>query len=59
MTSRTADANADIRLELKRRGSPIPANDIWIAALARQHALAVLSNDRHFDAIFGVRRIGF
>ena len=52
-------ANAGIRLELKRRGSPIPANDIWIAALARQHALAVLSNDRHFGAIFGVRRIGF
>jgi len=42
-----------------RQGSPIPANDIWIGALARQHALSVLSNDRHFDAIDGVRRIAF
>lgn len=59
MTSRTVDAYADIRLELKRQGSPIPANDIWVGALARQHALAVLSNDRHFDAIDGVQRIAF
>ena len=48
-----------IRLELKRSGSPIPANDVWVAALARQHALAVLSNDSHFDVVEGVRRIAF
>ena len=50
---------AAIRLELKRSGSPIPANDVWVAALARQHALAVLSNDSHFDVVDGVRRITF
>ena len=59
VTSATADAYADIRLELKRRGTPIPPNDAWIAALARQHGLAVLSNDGHFDIVDGVRRIGF
>ena len=59
VTSATADAYADIRLELKRLGTPIPPNDIWIAALARQHALAVLSNDGHFDVVNGVRRIAF
>ena len=59
VTSATADAYADIRLELKRLGTPIPPNDTWIAALARQHGLPVLSNDRHFDVVSGVRRITF
>ena len=58
-TSATANAYADIHLELKRLGAPIPPNDVWIAALARQHALAVLSNDSHFDVVHGVRRIAF
>ncbi len=55
----TATTYADIRLELKRLGAPIPSNDAWIAALARQHGLSVLSNDRHFDVVKGVRRIAF
>lgn len=59
VTSTTADAYADIRLELKRLGHPIPPNDAWIAALARQHALPVLSNDTHFDVVDGIRRIAF
>ena len=59
VTSATAATYADIRLELKRSGNPIPANDVWIAALARQHALPVLSNDAHFDTVADVRRIAF
>lgn len=59
VTSATADACADIRLELKQAGSPISPNDVWIAALARQHGLAVLSNDGDFDVVSGVRRIAF
>ena len=59
VTSATASAYADIRLQLKRIRKPIPANDAWVAALARQHALAVLSNDTHFDVVDGVRRIAF
>ena len=59
VTSATAATYADIRLELKRSGNPIPANDVWIAALARQHALPVLSNDAHFDAVADVRRIAY
>ena len=59
ITSATADAYADIRLELKRSGTPIPPNDAWIAALARQHDLAVLSNDNHFNAVARIRRIAF
>lgn len=59
ITSATATTYADIRLELKRSGNPIPPNDVWIAALARQHTLPVLSNDGHFDVVEGVRRIAF
>ncbi|MCY4611045.1 MAG: type II toxin-antitoxin system VapC family toxin [Gammaproteobacteria bacterium] len=59
VTPETADAYANIRLELKQRGTPIPSNDTWIAALARQHALPVLSRDAHFDAVDGIQRIAF
>ena len=55
----TAGVYADLRLELKRSGNPIPPNDAWIAALARQHGLPVLSNDAHFDRVDGVQRIVF
>src|SRR5688572_14795855 len=48
---------ARIRLELRRGATPIPTNDAWIAALARQHDLPVLSNDAHFDVVAGVQRI--
>jgi tRNA(fMet)-specific endonuclease VapC len=50
---------ADIALELRRAGKPIPTNDLWIAALCRQHALPLLSRDRHFDLVAGIKRIGW
>jgi predicted nucleic acid-binding protein len=55
----TADYYASIRFELKRKGRPIPENDIWIAAIARQHSLDIASQDPHFDWVDGVRRIGW
>jgi tRNA(fMet)-specific endonuclease VapC len=55
----TATEYAIIRGELKRSGRPIPSNDSWIAALARQHSLAVVSRDEHFDFIPGIRRISW
>jgi len=55
----TAAEYANLRGELKRKGRPIPGNDIWIAALARQHAMAVLSRDEHFDFVPKLRRIGW
>ena len=48
---------AAIGSELKRSGKPIPANDLWIAALCRQHSLPLISRDRHFDAVRGLERI--
>lgn len=50
---------AEITLELKRKGKPIPTNDVWIAALCRQHSLPLLSRDRHFDVIPGIKQIGW
>jgi tRNA(fMet)-specific endonuclease VapC len=50
---------AEITLELKRRGKPIPTNDLWIAALCRQHGLPLLSRDHHFDAVPGIKRISW
>jgi predicted nucleic acid-binding protein len=55
----TAREYAGIRLELKQRATPIPANEVWIAALVRQHRLPLLSNDTHFDAVSGLQRIPF
>ena len=52
----TARHCAAIRLELKSTGRPIPANDLWIAALSRQHAMPVMSRDSHFDFVGGLRR---
>lgn len=57
--SATAHHYADIRFELKRSGRPIPANDLWIAALSRQHGLPLLSRDSDFDAVLELERIPF
>jgi tRNA(fMet)-specific endonuclease VapC len=48
---------ATVNVELRRVGKPIPTNDLWIAALCRQHLLPVLSRDRHFDLVPGIRRL--
>lgn len=51
VTEETAIAYAALRVALKRAGRPIPANDAWIAALALQHRLPILSRDQHFDVV--------
>jgi tRNA(fMet)-specific endonuclease VapC len=50
---------ADINLELKRKGKPIPTNDLWIAALCREHSIPLLSRDSHFDFVTGIKRVGW
>ena len=50
---------AAIRSELKASGSPIPANDAWIAALARQHQMRIVSRDTHFDKVRNIERLGW
>ena len=55
----TADWYAQIRHDLKKNGQPIPENDLWISALARQHRLEIVSQDTHFDHVSGIRRVGW
>lgn len=50
---------AKVRDELRRQGTPIPENDVWIAALARQHGLPVVSRDEHFDHVPRLVRRGW
>jgi tRNA(fMet)-specific endonuclease VapC len=55
----TGEFYAQIRFELKQKGRPVPDNDIWIAALARQHNLSLVSRDSHFDVVDGIRRVSW
>ena len=59
ITAETTLPYASLRATLKRLGRPIPANDAWIAALAIQHRLPILSRDEHFEALPDVRRISW
>ncbi len=59
ITAETTLPYATLRATLKKSGRPIPANDAWIAALAMQYGLPILSRDAHFDALPDVRRIGW
>lgn len=51
----TAELYGHLRAELARAGTPIPENDIWIAALASEYQLPLAARDAHFDRIAGLR----
>ena len=51
---KTAHQYADVFAALRKSGTPIPTNDLWIAALARQHRLPLFSMDAHFAAVPGL-----
>ncbi len=55
----TSERYAAVRNELRRTGHPIPGNDLWIAALTRQHDLPLLRRDRHFDLFPNLQRVGW
>ncbi len=57
LEQKTLPFYAEVRGRLKVAGTPIPANDCWIAALAQQHRLPIVSQDRHFDSVKGIQRI--
>lgn len=52
----TASFYSSVKAQLKKAGTPIPENDIWIAALAMQHELPLITNDRHFDKIQAIQK---
>jgi tRNA(fMet)-specific endonuclease VapC len=51
----TADSYALVYAGLRRKGQPIPSNDLWIAASALEHGAALLTRDAHFGQIDGLR----
>jgi predicted nucleic acid-binding protein len=51
----TADLYALVYAALRRKGQPIPTNDLWIAASSLEHGAALLTLDAHFQAIDGLR----
>jgi predicted nucleic acid-binding protein len=48
---------AHIVVELRRDGTPLPTNDLWIAATAARHGALVLTYNRHFEQISRVGTI--
>ncbi len=50
----TADYYSEIITNLRKAGTPIPTNDIWIAAVAFQHGLTLFTKDTHFSYIQGL-----
>ena len=48
---------ASVYRQLRKQGTPIPTNDMWIAALVLQHSLVLYARDAHFDALAQIVRI--
>ncbi len=56
-TAETIDIYSDITTHLRKIGKPIPTNDIWIAALTMEHGSRLLTLDKHFDLLSGLRLV--
>ena len=48
---------ARIFADLRQRGTPIPTNDLWIAALAMQHGLPLFTLDQHFRHVQSIAQV--
>ena len=55
----TAAEYSRIKSQLRDTGKPIPENDVWIAAIAAQYQLPLLSRDQHFDEVNGLNRVSW
>ncbi len=53
----TAEFYSEIFIRLKKAGTPIPTNDMWIAAIAFQNGLKLFTEDAHFKSIAGLSLI--
>ena len=50
----TSDRYSRIASQLRRQGTPVPTNDIWIAAQTMEHGAELITSDRHFENISGL-----
>jgi tRNA(fMet)-specific endonuclease VapC len=55
----TARLYGRVRQQLRQAGKPIPENDVWIAALAIQHGLTLISRDQHFGYVQGLQTMAW
>jgi tRNA(fMet)-specific endonuclease VapC len=53
----TAVRYAELKLQLKKQGTPIPINDVWIAALALQHQATLFTRDSDFERLPQLPRV--
>lgn len=51
----TTIAYGNIKAALRKKGKPIPENDIWIAAIAMRHELVLVTRDKHFKEIESIK----
>ncbi len=51
VSQETADRYAEILDYLRKAGTPVPTNDVWIAAGAMQHGLVLVTTDAHYEKI--------
>ncbi len=56
VTAETGEVFGQIKNELQKAGTPIPLNDIWLAAQAMETGSVIVSFDAHFDQVSGLRR---
>jgi len=57
VTIETSKIYGKIRANLKKQGTPIPENDIWIAAIALQNNYTLVTNDKHFKNVKNIKTI--
>jgi len=50
----TSDRYSRIATQLKHQGTPIPTNDLWIAAQTMEHGAELISSNRHFEKVPGL-----
>ena len=57
ISNSTADEYSKIKFSLKQKGKPIPENDIWIAAICKENKLPLITKDKHFENIEGLKLV--
>ena len=57
--SRTSSVYAQVRRQLRTAGTPIPENDVWIAATAIEHGLPLATRDGHFRVVKGLEIVSW
>ncbi|HAK46321.1 MAG TPA: VapC toxin family PIN domain ribonuclease [Spirochaeta sp.] len=58
VTYQTSEWFAEIKRMLRKKGAPIPINDVWIAASCMEHGARLLTQDEYFKSVDGLLRIG-